>query len=39
MEKHLISSKALDCMNNDDYDGFIEERETTMKEKLLDLRK
>jgi hypothetical protein len=39
MEKHLISSKALECMKNDDYDGFIVERENTMKQKLLSLRK
>jgi hypothetical protein len=37
MEKHIISINALGCMKNDDYDGFITEREKTMKEKLIAL--
>jgi len=39
MEKHLISDEALNCMKQDNYDKFIEEREKTIKEKLANLVK
>jgi hypothetical protein len=37
MEGHFISSAALDCLFNDDFDGFIAEREKTLKEHMLAL--
>jgi hypothetical protein len=39
MDRHFISEKALDCMWKDNYDEFIEERETIMKERLTKLLK
>ena len=35
MEAHFISSEALDCLFRDDFDGFIEEREKTIKAHIL----
>ena len=35
MEAHFISSEALDCLFRDDFDGFIEEREKTIKVHIL----
>lgn len=37
MEAHLISSAALDCLFDDDFDSFIVEREKTIKEHILTL--
>ena len=37
MEAHFISSAALDCLFEDDFDGFITEREKTLKEHILTL--
>jgi hypothetical protein len=37
MEGHFISNAALDRLFNDDFDGFIAEREKTLKEHMLAL--
>jgi len=37
MEAHFISSDALNCLFDDDFDGFITEREKTLKEHILTL--
>lgn len=37
MEDHLISPAALDCMFDDDFDGFIREREKRLKAYILRL--
>jgi hypothetical protein len=37
MEAHFISSAALDCLFDDNFDGFIAEREKTLKEHVLTL--
>jgi hypothetical protein len=37
MEGHFISSAALDCLFDDDFDGFIAEREKTITKHLLTL--
>ena len=37
LEKHFISRSAFDCLLEDDFDGFIAERERTIKEHILSL--
>lgn len=37
LEDHFISPRALDCLLNDDFDGFIVAREKTLKEHILTL--
>ena len=37
MEAHFISSDALDCLFDDDFDGFIAEREKALKGHILTL--
>jgi len=37
MQPHFISSTALDCLFNDDFDGFIRERKKTIKAHILGL--
>jgi hypothetical protein len=37
LQDHFISLRALDCLLNDDFDGFIVEREKTLKEHILTL--
>ena len=37
MKAHFISSDALDCLFDDDFDGFLAEREKTIKEHILTL--
>jgi hypothetical protein len=37
MKDHFISSEALDCLFDDDFDGFIAEREITLKKHMLTL--
>lgn len=37
MEEHFISGAALECLINDDFDGFINEREKMLKKRVLAL--
>lgn len=37
MRDHFISSAALECLFNDDFDGFIAEREKTLRQHMLTL--